>query len=116
MAVLHWLGNHWWWFFWLWALGFFEGVRNWFAGLFESVMALGDRRHERPLELERAKAAAAPPVPQVSREIPLPPRPGRCAHRRVTPVVAADESVVAWLCKGCDTQLPPDWAVRAEDL
>jgi hypothetical protein len=37
-------------------------------------------------------------------------------HRNVTAIVAADDSLVGWLCKGCETRLEPDWAVREEDL
>lgn len=44
------------------------------------------------------------------------PVPGRCVHRRVKRVRDAEDVLVAWLCTGCDTQLPADWAVRAEDL
>lgn len=46
------------------------------------------------------------------------PTPGPCVHRNVKQVRTADGELVGWLCQklGCDKQLPPDWAVAAEDL
>jgi hypothetical protein len=109
IPLLNWLLHHWYVFFWLSIFGFFEGVRDFFVGIAESVAALGDRRHERRLELARAAA----------RELPEPaarPKPGRCVHRNVKQVRAADDELVGWLCASCDTQLPADWAVVQEDL
>ena len=109
IAVLNWPLNHWYVFFWLAVLGVFEGVRDFFIGIFVAIATIGERRHERRLEEIRAAA----PAPAVSSPLA---RPGPCVHRNVIPVVAADESVTAWLCKSCDAQLPADWAVREEDL
>jgi hypothetical protein len=72
-------------------------------------------RHKRRVELKRlelqilqAKQGALPASL---------PKPGRCVHRHVTAVIStADDELRGWLCKSCDTQLPPDWAVREEDL
>jgi hypothetical protein len=45
------------------------------------------------------------------------PKPGECVHRNVTAIVSsADDELRGWLCRSCDQQLPPTWAVRAEDL
>lgn len=70
-------------------------------------------RHKRRLQLERARAKAARPAAQERR-----PLPGQCVHRRVRQVRDMDGNLVAWLClkDGCEKQLPPDWAVAAEDL
>jgi hypothetical protein len=111
IAVLNWSLDHWWVFFWLAVFGVFEGVREFFFGMFQAIGAITDRRHkQRVKELKlQAKIAAAPALPAGT-------KPGRCVHRNVVPVVAADETVTAWLCRSCDGQLPADWAVREEDL
>lgn len=72
-------------------------------------------RHKRHLEIKRMELQIAQAKAGV---IPFsaPKKPGPCVHRNVVPVVAADETVSAWLCRSCDAQLPPDWAVREEDL
>lgn len=107
IAVLNWSLDHWYVFFWLAVFGVFEGVRDFFLGIFEAAAGIGERRHERRLEELRLQAPPALAVPK---------KPGHCVHRNVVPVVAADETVSAWLCRSCDTQLPADWAVREEDL
>jgi len=117
VAVLNWGLAHWWVLFFLSAFGFFDGVREFFAGIFASAVALGDRRHERRLEVERAKApprALTPEdfIPATAART----RPGRCVHRRVRQVRDRDDNLVAWLCAGCEKQLPADWAVAEEDL
>jgi hypothetical protein len=117
IAVLNWSLDHWYVFFWLSLLGVFEGVRDFFLSAFEAVAGIGERRHQRRIEEIQARTPTLPPgyVPPSAALWP-PKTPGPCVHRNVVPVVAADESVSAWLCKSCDTQLPPDWAVREEDL
>lgn len=65
----------------------------------------------RKLDLRIAQANAA--------RLPQPTdykQPGRCVHRNVVQVMSPDDQLVAWLCRTCTTQLPADWAVRAEDL
>jgi hypothetical protein len=109
IAVLNWSLNHWYVFLWLSVFGVFEGVRDFFAGIAERVMELGDRRHERRMEMARARSAALP-APDAA------PKPGPCVHRRVRQVRDLDGDLAAWLCDGCDTQLPADWAVAKEDL
>ncbi|HEV2450747.1 MAG TPA: hypothetical protein VGS62_02330 [Streptosporangiaceae bacterium] len=110
IAVLNWSLDHWYVFFWLAILGVFEGVRDFFLGIFAAIVAIGERRHERRIEEIRA-AAPAPPV--LSSSLP---KPGPCVHRNVTAVISGGDEVVGWLCRSCDTQLPADWAVREEDL
>ena len=69
-------------------------------------------RHKRKLELKRLELK----ILREKNGTPAPlPRPGQCVHRNVRPVISADDELVGWLCQ-CDTQLPPEWAVRAEDL
>jgi hypothetical protein len=111
IAILNWSLAHWWVFFWLAIFGVFEAVRDFFLGIFAAVASIGERRHQRRVkELKlQAKIAAAPALPVGAR------KPGRCVHRNVRPVIAADDKLVGWLCQ-CDQQLPPDWAVREEDL
>lgn len=111
-ALLHFAASYWWL---LLIFGgaiasFLEGVRDFFV---DTVKQLSGIRHERRMAKLEAQAEVAR-----AREAPAPaaPRPGRCVHRNVVPVVSADEKVVAWLCKSCDTRLPADWAVREEDL
>ena len=112
IAVLNWSLAHWWVFIWLAVFGVFEGVRDFFLGILTAIVSIGERRHERRIE-EILAAHPAPPDPAVSPSLP---KPGPCVHRDVVPVVAADETVTAWLCRSCDMQLPADWAVREEDL
>lgn len=110
IAVLNWALDHWFLFFILSILGVFEGIRDFFIGIAQAIGGIGDRRHERRMEELSLRH-------QVGNNPELVPAktPGPCVHRNVTPVVAAEE-VVAWLCRTCDTKLPADWAIRAEDL
>jgi hypothetical protein len=116
IAVLNWSLDHWWVFFWLAVFGVFEGVRDFFLGIFHAVACIGERRHERRMEEIRLQVPTLPAgyVPP-SAALAAPKKPGPCVHRNVRPVIGADETLVGWLCT-CDTQLPPDWAVREEDL
>ena len=111
VAVLNWCLNHWYVLWFLVVFGFFEGVRDFFVGIAAAFMALGDRRHERRVELTRAQSAKPA-------ELDRRPKPGPCVHRDVKQVRDRDGHLVAWLCvkQGCEKQLPPDWAVAAEDL
>ena len=112
IAVLNWCLDHWYVFFWLAIFGVFEGVRDFFIGIFEAIAGIGERRHQRRIEELRAQAPTLPAGP-----VPAAPKtPGPCVHRNVTPVIAADDSLVGWLCRSCETRLPADWAVREEDL
>jgi hypothetical protein len=110
VAVLNWGLHHWYVFLFLSFFGFFEGVRDFFAGIIEAVIALGDRRHERRLEIARAQGAI--PVAEIEQRA----KPGRCVHRRVKQVRDRNDELVAWLCMSCDRKLPADWAVAQEDL
>jgi hypothetical protein len=111
IAVLNWLLNHWYVFFWLAVFGVFEGVRDFFIGMAEAVAGVFARHHERRIELAEAMRPA--PVAASSAAVP-----GRCVHRRVVQIRTADGELVGWLCRkqGCERRLPPDWAVAAEDL
>jgi hypothetical protein len=111
ITVLNWSLNHWYVFFWLSVLGVFEGVRDFLFGIFEAIAGIGERRHQRRIEEIRAAA----PVVTIPARIEGK-KPGHCVHRHVTAIVAADDTLVGWLCKSCDQQLEPDWAVREEDL
>lgn len=72
------------------------------------------RKHEltiKQMELQaaQAKSAALPAVAQKD--------PGQCKHRQVVSIRRKpDDELVGWLCRSCDRQLPPDWAVDEEDL
>lgn len=112
--VLNWLAI-WWWL----ALIIGGTVLEWLGETFDVGLAAlhrrSKRRHKRRLQLKqmeleiaRAKAGIVP-----SSSLP---KPGPCVHRNVTAVIGSDDAVKAWLCRSCDTQLPPDWAVREEDL
>jgi hypothetical protein len=109
IAVLNWSLEHWYVWFWLAVFGVFEGVRDFFLGIFAAMVSIGERRHER--RIEEIRAAQAPPVVLSAATA----KPGPCVHRNVRPVIAANDELVGWLC-ACDTQLPPSWAVRQEDL
>ena len=90
----------------MWILGGFSAASEWCRRALHT-------HHKRRVALAKAKAKAVsqPAVPATAEK-----QPGPCVHRKVTPVIGGDDEVVAWLCKSCDTQLPYDWAVRAEDL
>lgn len=112
IAVLNWLLAHWGVFFLLGFFGVFGAIRDFIVDV---ARALGGHRRRKDRELSRrvrkleaAQAAVPAGTPG--------PKPGRCVHRNVTAVVGTDDTVVAWLCRSCDTQLPADWAVREEDL
>lgn len=111
IAVLNWSLDHWYVWFWLAVFGVFEGVRDFFLGIFEAIAGIGERRHERRMDELAARTRLPGGAPAVAAS-----KPGRCVHRNVAPAVAADETVAAWLCRSCDAQLPADWAVREEDL
>jgi hypothetical protein len=111
IAILNWSLSHWYVFFWLFVLGVFEGVRDFFVSIAMTVASIGDRKHQRRIEEIRALHPAPPDV--LTSTVP---KPGPCVHRNVTPVVSAADEVVAWLCRTCETRLPADWAIREEDL
>lgn len=111
IAILNWSLDHWYVFFWLAVFGVFEGVRDFFLGIFEAIAGIGERRHQRRIEEIRAAAPVVTAPARIAGKTP-----GPCVHRQVAPVVSAAEELVGWLCKSCETQLPADWAVREEDL
>ena len=111
VAVLNWLLNHWWIGIWLAIFGVFGAVRDFFVSIAEAIGGAVAGRHERKLEL--AQASRPVTAPQDTQPAPVP---GRCAHRRVKQVRDVNDELVAWLCMGCDTRLPADWAIAEEDL
>jgi hypothetical protein len=114
ITVLNWLLAHWYVFFWLFAFGVFEGVRDFIFGVARTIGSIGDRRHKRRMKELRAQERIA----RAGREAgtAVLPKPGPCVHRNVVPVVSKAEEVVAWLCRSCEARLPAEWAVREEDL
>jgi hypothetical protein len=112
----HYTGWHLWWHhYWglvilIWIIGgsVWEGfkgtVRNWITGRREHQLELA--RIEARALLERAEA-----VP-----VAVETNPGPCKHRHATSVRNAADEIVAWLCKDCDTQLPPTWSVYEDEL
>src|SRR6185437_12831552 len=110
---------NWWWAILLFGGSAVEFVAELFGGGLAALRRSSKRRYKRRLEMKRLELAIA--QAQGRPAILLPPAapaktPGPCVHRHVTAVVAADDSLVGWLCKSCDQQLPPDWAIREEDL
>jgi hypothetical protein len=106
---------------WLLILIFGGGILDWIAERFDvGVGALRRRAREKRkhqlklkrLELEIARTRAGQAAGGA-----VAPRPGPCVHRNVKAVIGPfpQEELLGWLCE-CGTQLPPDWAVRAEDL
>jgi hypothetical protein len=110
IAVLDWFGAHWFWIFLLAILGVFDWMRDFCVDVARAAANIGERRHKRRMKELRLQAKIA------AGEKTLTVKPGHCVHRNVVPVIAADETLTAWLCRTCDTQLPVDWAVREEDL
>lgn len=108
IAILNWVAAHWFLIFLLAWLGVFSEIRDFFVSAVNAVTGTRHKRRMKELKLQAEIAAA-------QQAAPARPAPGRCVHRNVTPVIS-DDTVVAWLCKSCETDLPADWAVRAEDL
>lgn len=107
--------NYWWLL-----IIFGGGILEWIAETFNvGVSALqrrakARRKHQlalRKLELEIARANAGKAA-----GADLAVTPGPCVHRRVKQIRDVTDELVGWLCIGCDTRLPADWAVAAEDL
>ena len=103
-----------WWLILLFGGAALEWIGETFDVGLSALYRRAELKHQRQMDLKRveleilqAKSGAVPSSL---------PKPGPCVHRKVVPVVAADETVTAWLCKSCDGQLPADWAVREEDL
>jgi hypothetical protein len=97
------------------------GILGWIGETLDAGVSALHRRsklkHKRrlqalKLELQIAQAKGAAPVAEVSAA----PQPGPCVHRRVKQVRDRNDELVAWLCVGCDAELPADWAVAKEDL
>ena len=111
IAVLNWAAAHWFLIFLLWGLGLFEGVRDFFVGIWKDVTGVRHKRRMKELKARERIARAARHA-----EAAALPKPGPCVHRDVIAVVSKADEVVAWLCKACKDQLPANWAVRVEDL
>lgn len=111
-----WLGTllSYWWLFLIFGGGILEWIGETFNVGLSAMYRRAELRHQRQMDIRRVELeitqARTGAVPSSAL------KPGPCVHRNVVPVVAADESVTAWLCRSCDKQLPADWAVREEDL
>ena len=116
ITLLNWCLAHWYVWFWLAVLGVFDGVRDFFYGVAVAIGGSAERKHQRALELERARAKTAKAQAKAGTEIM--PTPGPCVHRRVLPVHDGTGERVAWLCQNddCREQLPRNWAVEPADL
>jgi hypothetical protein len=104
-----------WWLF----LLFGGAVLEWIGETFNVGLSALHRRsklkHRRKLEalqLELEIAQAKTGQPAAAGNLPAAP----CRHRNVVGVRDRTETVVAWLCRGCDTRLPADFSVYEEDL
>jgi hypothetical protein len=102
--------ENYWWLLLLFGGGILEWIGETFNCGLSALVEWSEIRHERKLELARARAAAEPPPSPAT----LPAAP--CRHRNVVSVRDRTETVVAWLCKGCDARLPADFSVYEEDL
>ena len=105
IALLNWFAAHWFLLILLSVLGVFQGVRDFFVSIAEALGGRSEIRHQRKLELERAKAGAAGTLPAAP-----------CRHRNIVGVRDTTDHLVGWLCRGCDKQLPADFSVYEEDL
>lgn len=110
-----------------WWLLLFSGVRraiaSFFLGAREFCLQALEHRHERRLEIIRARRGGQLPVGvredgSVVTVSPAGLRPGPCPHRpkNVKAVMGTDGELKSWLCTACDTPLPAGWAVLEEDL
>jgi hypothetical protein len=106
-----------WWVF----LLFGGAILEWIGETFDVGLSALHRRsklkHKRKLaalrlELQIAQAKAGTQTPALAGALPAAP----CRHRNVAGVRDRADNVVAWLCKGCETQLPADFSVYEEDL
>lgn len=89
-----------------------------FHGATEALRRRSTSRHQRRLELRKldlkiAKARAKEAALAGSLAAPAP---GQCRHRKAVPVRDIEGAVVAWLCRSCEAQLPPDFSIYVEDL
>jgi hypothetical protein len=108
------------WSNWWWAILIFGGSALEFIGASfgcgaSALRKASKRRYKRTLELKRlelriAQAKAGPAVTGTA------PDPGLCRHRKAVPVRDSDGNVVSWLCRSCETQLPPEFSIYEEDL
>lgn len=105
MAAINWCLVNWWIFPVLSFLGVFAAVGSFFTGLAEAI-GRGIGAMQRPAQVIVAPSAPAFPTP------------GKCVHRNVKQIRTGEGELVGWQCQklGCETRLPPDWAVAAEDL
>jgi hypothetical protein len=104
IALLNWFAVHWFLLILLSVFGVFKGVRDFFVSIAEALGGKSEIRHQRKLEIERAKAGSGT----------LPAAP--CRHRNIVGVRDTADHLVGWLCRGCDKQLPADFSVYEEDL
>lgn len=96
-----------------------EGVRDFFLAMARHVLEGGQRRHERRLELIRARHGGRLTVGirEDGSEVTVAPFGSRpCSHpfSKIEPVYGVGGDLVARLCSACQEQLPLDPAVREE--
>jgi hypothetical protein len=111
LALLLSFAENYWWL----ALIFGSAVAGWVSDSLESArraLSNAARRHHKRrlarlrLELKVARAGAVTSAPA----------PGECRHRNITSVRDRQDTIVAWLCRSCDTQLPATWSTCEDDL
>jgi hypothetical protein len=121
-SVLTFLAAYWW-LWWLFGASIVAAIGAFFGGVRDYFLEIGERRHQRRLELIRARrdgqqAIGAREDGSLATVAPRDLRAGPCRHRpkNVKAVIGADGLLKAWLCEACDTPLPANWAVLEEDL
>ncbi len=115
-----------WWSVLIWGWLIFTFVGEWVGDKYNvGVRALhrrAQRRRKHKLAMKKLELRIAQETardrPALTLEEEKAAVPGPCPHRpwNVKAVMGADDTLRAWLCTACDTQLPASWAVREEDL
>src|ERR1700733_11044786 len=106
--------------YWWLALLFGGAALEWLGETFDvgltALYRRAELRHRRQMDLKRVELEILQARSWAASASPPPSKPGPCVHRNVVQVRDHSDELVGWLCRGCDTQLPADWAVRQEDL
>lgn len=112
-ALLKFAAEYWWLIFIFGGIigSLLEGVRDF---ILEALAIITGNRHHDQVTPPMTPRLQPPPPAAVAP--PAEKKPGPCVHRNVSPIVSVTDEVVGWLCKTCTKRLPPDWAVREEDL